>query len=157
MAFGRSLIMRKARRGHKCGSRRGSEVVEGMIMMLPFLALVFLIIDTSYALFINASLQYAAQAGVTAASIDSDTAAGVQALVTSTVVANSFNLNPSITVNFYTPTMGTPRPGTPLNQTGNVVEATVNYNFAPLAPLFRSGAIPLSATAASVLTAPPTP
>jgi Flp pilus assembly protein TadG len=150
--------MRKARRGPKCGSRRGSEIVEGMIMMLPFLALVFIIIDASYGLFINATLQYAVQAGVTVASTDSNTAAGVMSDVQNAVNTKSLNLIPasSVVVTFYTPDMN-PAGGNPVpNQTGNVVQASVTYPFSPLAPLFRSGAaITLTATAASVLTAPP--
>lgn len=149
----------RAHRRLRYGSRRGSEFVEGMIMMLPFLALVLLIIDASYGLFINATLQYAVQAGVTYASTDSDTAANVAAAVTNTVVAQSLNLAQpaNITVSFLAPaTMKPVQPGALLNQTGNVVEATVTYQFSPLAPLFRSGAaITLTATAASVLTAPP--
>ena len=56
-----------------------------MIMMLPFLALVFIIIDASYGLFINATLQYAVQAGVTVASTDSNTAVNVSSFVTSSM------------------------------------------------------------------------
>ena len=153
MAFGR-----RAHRSLKCGGRRGSELVEGMMMMLPFLALVFIVIDASYGLFINATLQYAVQAGVTYASTDSDTAANVMAAVQNTVNTQSLNLVPAsqVTVNFYTPAMVLMNGAAVPNQTGNVVEATVTYQFSPLAPLFRSGAsIQLTATAASVLTAPP--
>jgi Flp pilus assembly protein TadG len=130
-----------------------------MIMMLPFLALVFIIIDASYGLFINATLQYAVQAGVTAASTDSDTAVNVQALVTSTVITQSLNLAQpgNIVVSFYTPDMNPAGGNAVPNQTGNVVEVNVTYPFSPLAPLFREGLPPitLTATAATVLTAPP--
>jgi Flp pilus assembly protein TadG len=158
MAFGRSLI--GAHRGSKLRSRRGSEAVEGMMMLLPFFALVFILIDASWGLFVKATLQYAVQAGVTYASTDSDTATNVAAAVQATVNKQSLGLIPAtgVAVTFLTPAMAAPAAGTLLNQTGNVVQATVNYQFAPLAPLFRSGAtIPLSATAASVLTAPAVP
>jgi hypothetical protein len=129
-----------------------------MLMMLPLLALVFIVMDTAYGLFINATLQYAVQAGVTYASTDSDTAANVVASVTNLVASQSLNLAQNITVSFYTPAMAPQQMGVVAipNQTGNVVEVNATYPFTPLAPLFRSGAtINLSATAASVLTAPP--
>jgi len=153
--------MALGRRGHrrlKCGSRRGSEIIEGMIMMLPFLALVFIIIDASYGLFINATLQYAVQAGVTVASTDSKTAAGVVSDVQNAVNTQSLNLIPAseVTVNFFTPAMVSVNNAAVPNQTGNVVQASVTYKFSPLAPLFRSGLpITLTATAAGVLTATP--
>jgi Flp pilus assembly protein TadG len=155
MGLGRSSIMRGRDR------RRGSEFVEGMLIMLPFLALVFLIIDTSYGIFLDATLNYAVQAGVNYAT--TDTADGLEAGIQSTVQAQSMNLVPAanVIVSFLTPTpsgMTTPTPGSVLNQAGNVVQVAVTYPFAPLAPLFRSGAtITLSATAASALTANPPP
>jgi len=152
------IFGRRAYRRLQYGSRRGSEFVEGMIMMLPFLALVFIIIDASYGLFINATLQYAVQAGVTVASTDSNTAAGVVSDVQNAVNAQSLNLIPvsSVTVTFYTPDMNPAGGNAVPNQTNNIVQANVTYQFSPLAPLFRSGLpITLTATATSVLTAPP--
>jgi Flp pilus assembly protein TadG len=134
--------------------------VEGALIMLPFLALVFLIVDTSYGIFIKATLQYAVQAGASYAAVD--TAGGLLTGIRSTVSSQSLNLiAPSaVNVNFYaasdtsTPLTGAATP----NQPGNIVEIDVSYSFAPLAPLFRSGAaIPLTASAASVLTTSPPP
>jgi Flp pilus assembly protein TadG len=146
------------------GSRRGSELVEGMLMLLPFLALVFIIIDASYGIFLNSTLQYAVQAGVNYAALD--TANGLMAGIQSTVQTQSLNLIPQsgnpLVVNFFAPaSMTVPLPtggATAPNQAGNVVQVSATYAFAPLAPLFRSGAtINLTATAASVLTANPPP
>jgi Flp pilus assembly protein TadG len=164
MGVGRSSITRGAHRSSRPGARgrRGSELVEGMMMMLPFLALVFLIIDTAFGLFVNSTLQYAVQAGANYAALD--TANGLMAGIENTVQAQSLNLIPAsnVTINFFAPTnMTTPLPtsgGPAPNQAGNVVQLSVSYPFAPLAPLFRSGAtITLTATAASVLTAYPPP
>jgi Flp pilus assembly protein TadG len=137
------------------GSRRGSELVEGMMALLPFLALVFLIIDTSWGIFLQATLQNAVQMAASAAASDSSTS--LSALIQSTVQGQL----PSATVSesYYTPTNLT----TPLapgavgsSAAGNVIEVDAHYTFAPLAPLFRSGAtIPLSATASAVLAAYP--
>jgi Flp pilus assembly protein TadG len=133
-------------------------MVEGMLMMLPFLALVFLIVDTSYAIFVKATLQYAVQAGATYAA--TDTTNGLTSAVQSYVSAQSLSLvsASSVNVNFYTPAMATPGAGTTANASGNIVQISVTYAFSPLAPLFRSGAsINLTASAASVLTANPPP
>jgi Flp pilus assembly protein TadG len=135
-----------------------------MLMLLPFLALFFLIIDTSWCLFIKATLQYAAQAGVTFAA--SDTTNGLVSLTQSTVSSQSLSLVQAsgVTVQFFTPTsnmssssaMTSTAAGA--NATGNIVQVVINYSFQPLAPLFRSGvSIPLTASAAAVITATPPP
>lgn len=145
-------------------ARRGSEFVEGMLMMLPFMALFFLIIDTSWCLFIKATLQYAVQSGANFAA--SDTTNGLVSLTQSTVSGQSLNLVPASNVNvdFYTPTssmssssmMTSSTSGA--NATGNIVQVSVNYSFSPLAPLFRSSAtIPLTASASAVIIANPPP
>ena len=145
-------------------SKRGSELVEGMLMLLPFLALFFLIIDTSWCLFIKATLQYAAQQGAIFAA--ADTTNGLVSLTQSAVSSQSLNIVQAsgVTVQFFTPTsnmssssaMTSSTAGA--NATGNIVEVVIDYNFQPLAPLFRSGAsIPLTASAAAVITASPPP
>jgi len=140
------------------GSRRGSELVEGMLMLLPFLALVFIIIDASYGIFLNSTLQYAVQAGVNYAALDTahPLMAGIQSTVETSIQPTT------LTVNFFAPasmTVPLPQVGGPVpNQAGNVVQVSATYVFAPLAPLFRSAnTITLTATAASVLAANPPP
>ncbi len=129
-------------------------------MILPFLALFFLLIDTCYAILVKATIQYAVQQGVN----DAITFAGSGLIseVQNTVATQSLNLIPAsgVTVNFYSPS--SPTKALPLaagaNQVGNIVEVDVTYTFAPLAPLFRSGAtIPFSAASASVLAVNPPP
>jgi Flp pilus assembly protein TadG len=134
------------------GGRRGSELVEGMLMMLPFFALIFLIIDTSYGLFLKASLQYAVQQGASLAA--ADTNSSIQGLINTTVQAQLPNstVNPVV---YYAPDGSV----TGSNASGNLVQVSAYYQFSPLAPLFRSAAtITLTASATSVLTAnPPAP
>ena len=134
--------------------------MEGMIMILPFLALFFLLIDTCYAIFVKATLQYAVQQGV----YDAVTFSGSGLIpdVQNTVWIQSLNLIPAgnVQVNFYAPASLTQTlPQTAgVNQPGNIVEVDVTYYFAPLAPLFRSGAtIPFSASSASILAVYPPP
>jgi len=137
------------------GGRRGSELVEGMMTMLPFLALVFVIIDTAYGIFLQATLQNAVQMAASFAA--SDSATSLSAGIESTVQGQL----PSATVSesYYTPTNLTTAlaPGAAgSSAAGNVVEVDAYYTFAPLAPLFRSSAtIQLSATASAVLAAYP--
>jgi Flp pilus assembly protein TadG len=164
MGVGRSSVTRGAHGSSRpeAKGRRGSELVEGMVMMLPFFALVFIIIDTAFGIFLNSTLQYAVQAGANYAALD--TAPGLMAGIQSTVQTQSLSLiqPANLTINFFAPTnMTTPLPtsgGPAPNQAGNVVQLNATYQFAPLAPLFRSGAaITLTASAASVLTAYPPP
>ena len=98
-------------------------------MLLPFFALVFIIIDTSYGLFVRATLQYAVQQGVSFGATGGTTA-GIQ----STVNAQSLGLVPSgnVNVNFYAPSTDNtnPAPGAGSDVAGNLVEVDVTYQFA---------------------------
>jgi Flp pilus assembly protein TadG len=149
------------RAGRRDG-RRGSQVVESMLIILPLLALVMLIIDTSWGLFVRATIQYAVQAGAdyaaTGGTSEGGQLAGIQAEVKRQ--ASGLLADTPIDISFFAPAdTGTPLgTGAGVNAAGNIVQIQVTYPFAPLAPLFRSGAtINLSASAASVLTATPTP
>ena len=133
-------------------------------MILPFLALFFLLIDTCYAIFVKATLQYAVQAGVNDAI--TYTHSGLINEVKNTVSTQSLNLIPpgNVTVSFFAPSVSLTQPvtvgsnGVIPNQAGNIVEVDVSYNFHPLAPLFRSSfPITFSATSASVLAVFPPP
>jgi Flp pilus assembly protein TadG len=142
------------------GRRRGSELVEGMMIMVPFFALVFLIVDTSYALFIRATLQYAVQQGVNYAATGGTGGNGQTAAVQSLISTNSLNLVSSsdVTIIYRKPDLSSVA-GAGANAYGNVIEADVTYSFSPLAPLLRSGgAINLYASASAVIlsTAEPT-
>ena len=134
--------------------------------MLPFLALVFLIIDTSYGIFLQATLQNAVQMAASFAASDpsagspgaTSLSAGIQSAVQTQLPAATITA-----VNYYAPAnLTTPLGGASvLNAAGNVVEIDAAYTFTPLAPLFRNCGIcqyTLSATASTVLAAyPPAP
>ncbi len=161
MSVARSYRTGGTRGKPKSDRRRGSELVEGMLMLLPFLALVFIIIDTSYGIFLQSELQSAVQAGANYAA--TDTTGGLVSGIQSAVETQSLNLVPAgnVTVNFYAPTDMTAKlptgSGVP-NLAGNVVEVDAQYLFTPLAPLFRSSAaITLTASASTVLAASPAP
>jgi len=140
-------------------------------MILPFLALFFLLIDTCYAIFVKATIQYAVQAGVNDAITFNGS--GLLADVQNTVATQSLNLVGgtgsvgTLTISFYAPPSrnnagvsfvgsGNSVPGA--NQVGNIVQIDASYPFYPVAPLFRSHAvINFTASSASVLAVFPPP
>jgi Flp pilus assembly protein TadG len=132
---------------YKFGSRRGSELVEGMLMIVPLLALLFLLIDTSYGLFIKATLEYAVQAGANCAATNCSQSPGAAVQQQSLGLVQAADVIVS-----YCDSDGSCSGS---NQPADaVVVVSTSYSFSPLAPLFRSGAsIALSASATSVLTA----
>ena len=155
-------MARKQNRARQAGDRRrGSEVIEGMAVFLPFMAFFFLIVDTSWALLVRASLENAAQSAVHFAA-----EGGGQADAIAQTAANQslVQLDPAtnVKVSLYTPGAQPNAPWTPLSNgpgsviAGNVVEVDLNYSFTPLAPLLRSGpSIPLTATASMIITSTP--
>jgi len=137
-------------------------MVEGMLVMLPLIAVVLLIIDTSWGLFVRATLQYAVQAGASYAAAGGTGTNGQVAGIQAQVQQQASGLLNSTTINvdYYSPTTGSSLGNTAAgaNQAGNMVQVNVVYPFQPLAPLFRSGAtINLSATSSAILTATPAP
>ncbi len=139
--------------------RRGSDMVESMVMLLPLMALVFLVIDTSYAIFVQATLQFAAQAAANVVSQGATNGVSQLALVNSTLQQQSLGLsqssNATVAVSFSTAAS----PGTALssgvanrNAYGNIVSVSLTYQFSPLAPLFRSAnPIPIVANASAFI------
>jgi Flp pilus assembly protein TadG len=140
--------------------RRGSQLVETMLTMLPFLAMTFLVMDAAYGLFIKATLQQAVREGVRYAvtgqvSGGSGQVASIKAVVkTQALGLLSGAQAGTLSVHFLNPS-GTTDLGTVAgaNQGGNIVEVQVsNYLFSPLAHLFHSSAsIALNVTAADVI------
>jgi Flp pilus assembly protein TadG len=139
--------------------RRGSQLVETMLTMLPFFAMVFLVMDAAWGLFIKSTLQQAVREGVRYAVTGQQVSS-----ITSTVQTQALGfLNSQLTtlsVRFLNPsTLAdiTANPGA--NQGGNIVEVDVTgFQFSPLAPLFTSAAsITFNVSAADVIegSAPP--
>ncbi len=126
-------------------------------MVLPFFAMAFLIVDAAWGLFVKASLQHAVQEGVRYAvtgqvSGSLGQVASIKAVVTAQAMGLlSGSQSGTLSVHFLDPVsltdLGT-KPGA--NQGGNLVEVDISgYQFAPLAPLLRSGAaIPMNVSAA---------
>ena len=127
----------------KARFRKGSQLVEFSLVLLPLLALVFLTMDAAWMVFAKASLQFGVREGVRYA-VTSQTAPGMgqDASIKSVVQQNSFGfLNGTdglskISISYYNPATLAP---TNLNAGGNVVEVSVDgVLVSPLAPVWRS-------------------
>ena len=152
------------RRGHR---RRGSQVVEVGLTLIPFFAIVFLTVDVALATFVGATLQHAAREGVRFAVTGRclDRSGAVQPVgqcpaggmfqdesIKTVVQHNALGVlsgsagASKIKIRYYTPDTLTE---TTSNAGGNLVEISVEgFSWRPLAPLLRSGsAVPISARA----------
>ena len=129
--------------------RRGSQAVEFGLMMIPFLALVFMTLDGAWALLIKATLQHAVQEGVRYGITGQVSGnLGQIASIKSVVQSKSMKLltgsqSGTLSVQFLNGTTLLP---TASNVGGNLVKVSVTgYKISPLAPLLRS-ATPISVT-----------
>ena len=121
---------------------RGSELVEGALVLVPFLAMVLLLMDVAWSIFVKATLQSAVREGARYAMAGNTSGGSGQISSVKSVVQNySMGLlngskSSTIMIQFYTPdTLAI----TNSNQGGNlVVVSVVNYPFVPLAPFMHS-------------------
>jgi Flp pilus assembly protein TadG len=125
----------------------GSEVIEFVFVLLPMLAILFLIIDISWMLFAKVCLQEAAREGVrygvTGRTMNGK---GLIASVQTVVQQNSLGfVSPSaassvVQVQFFSQNdLSTPVTGVSSTAGGNVIQVTVqNVSVNPLMPLLRS-------------------
>ena len=128
--------------GSRRRRQRGNALIEGGLIMLPFLALVFAITDYSLALFVRTTLQHAVREGARYA-VTYQVMGGLcqDASIKETVRQNamgfitSANVNNNIFVRYYTPDTFTL---TAANAPGNIVEISVeNFQWQWIAPLWR--------------------
>ena len=149
------MYNRKRRRDRRCGS----QLVEAMLTMLPFFAMVFLVIDGAWGLFIKSTLQQAVREGVRYAVTGQVSGAlgqvaSIEAVVKKQALGLLNSQSATLTVHFLNPsTLADLGTAAGANQGGNIVEVEVTgYQFKPLAPLFRSSAsIAFNVTAADVI------
>jgi Flp pilus assembly protein TadG len=145
---------------------RGSEVVEFALVLLPLLAILFLILDIAWLVFAQGSLQWAVQQGVRYG-ITSNVASGKgqDASIKSIVQSNAMGfLNGSaglskISVSFYAPSnLSTAVTGSGSNVGGNVLKVSVTgVQVSSFGPIWRSGpsVISLSANSSDVMESSP--
>ena len=136
-------------------------------MLLPFLALGFLVLDTGWTMFVKATLQNAVQEGARYA-VTGQVSAGLGQVASVKAVVQSASLGfltgtkaGTLSVQFLD---GVSLKPTNSNIGGNLVQVSItNYPLQPLAPLFRSGnAVPVTVTAIDKIEGspggiPPTP
>lgn len=139
---------------------RGTALVEFGLVLLPFLALVFLILDVSWCLFAKATIQEAVREGVrvgvtaTAGTGCSNVTCTVQATVMK--YSLGFVTNPNnVTVTYYSPSSGTLSPvtGSQADIAGNIIEVSVSgVMINSLGLILRAGApVSIGATASDVI------
>lgn len=139
----------------------GAEIVEFALVLLPMLAIIFLIIDMSWLFFAKATIQHAAEEGVRYAvtgtpmknmGLDSSVKTLVQQ-DSMGFLAGASGLN-NITVRYYSQSNLTqPLSGAGATAGGNIVQISIdNVYVSPFGPIFRSAApIVLSAIASDVM------
>jgi Flp pilus assembly protein TadG len=134
------------------GSESGSQLVEAGLGLTVFCALLFLVVDTGWGVFVKATLQHAVAEGVRYGVTGKTSGAlGQTASIVAVVQLQAMGLlngsqASTIAVTFYDPNT---LAQTSSNAGGNILKVSVEgYQFTPLAPLLRSAA-PISITASA--------
>lgn len=148
----------KTRRRLGLRREKGAQTVEFGLIFLPLLGVLFLIIDVSWLVFAQGSLQWAVQQGVRyAVTSRTMTGQGQDASIKSVVQTNAMGflagtagLN-RITVSYYSPSnLSTPITGSGSNSGGNIVKVSVaGVPFSVLGPVYRGGPTSLLLNASS--------
>jgi Flp pilus assembly protein TadG len=133
--------------------QRGSELVEFSLTVIPMLAFIFLIIDLSWALFAQVTLQNAVRAGVRyAITGQTESGKGQDASIKDVVQSSAMGFLQGATglsqivITYYDPvTLAT----TNSNAGGNIVNVSISgFTLSPFGPILRNTApIAISATA----------
>jgi Flp pilus assembly protein TadG len=143
-------------------SQQGQAVVEASVVVLPFFAILFLLIDLSLAVFVRCTLQHAVQEGLRyGITSQTDGAPGLDTAVRRVVQRAALGFLSGddgltkIQIRFYNKNTlelidETGGYVDDADQSGNILEVAVeDFAWAPLAPLLRSG-VPLRMTARSL-------
>jgi hypothetical protein len=134
--------------------RRGNATLELALVMIPWMALFFAIIDFGFAVFVRNSFQHAVREGVRyAVTFQTMSGMGHDASIKSVVQANSFGFLSGasgadhIHIRYYLPDT---LEETANNYPGYLIEVSIeNYQWSWIAPFFRTDA-PLTVTARSM-------
>lgn len=128
-------------------SRPGQAVAEFALVLTPCLALIFSIINFALALYCYDFVCYGAQQAARYAAVHGSTAPTV---VSSSDVQTYVNSLVAGVLN--TSSMTVTSSWSPDNHPGSVVTVTVSYDYPPLTSIVSSVTIPLTRTAAMVIT-----
>jgi Flp pilus assembly protein TadG len=147
MNAGENKPWRRWLRAARRSSGGGQAVAEFALVITPCLTLFFGVINFALALYCYDFVCYGAQQAVRYATVHGSTATTV---ASSTDVHNYVN---SLVVGVLnTSSMTVTTTWAPNNKPGSVVTVAVSYNFPPLTSLVSSVTIPLTRTAAMVIT-----
>jgi hypothetical protein len=141
----------KARRTPRANRRKGAEMLEFTLVFLPFLMMILVLMDISWAVFVKSSLTYAVRAGmrkgITITGTQATAAGGcLTDMVKTSVQQHALGMLPGsaglshIKVNFYSPS-GTAAAPTDVssqadgNKPLNIMQVSIqNFSLAALAP-----------------------
>ena len=143
---GIKLWRRRIRAAIRC-SHPGQAVAEFALVITPCLTLFFGVINFALALYCYDFVCYSAQQAVRYATVHGSTATSI---VSSTDVTNYVHTLVVGVLN--TSAMTVTTTWSPDNKPGSIVTVNVSYNFPPLTKLVSSVTIPLTRTAAMVIT-----
>lgn len=148
------------RQPRRSNSRRGSSLVEGALVLLPFMALMLGIIDFAMPIFLQSLFANAVREGVRYAVTHQTTfngtsystqSAAIKAVVQSNSLGFLTGTSASAVQVKYFASMSPfgERTGTGANKSGNIVEVSVNgFNWTWIAPIWRTSS-PLSISVSS--------
>jgi Flp pilus assembly protein TadG len=140
--LGRRRLRDAVRRSH-----RGQAMAEFALVLTPCLALFFGIINFALALYCYDFVCYSAQQAVRYATVHGSTATTIATSSSMTTYVDGLVVG-VLSTNAMTVTTT----WSPNNKPGSVVTVQVSYNFPPLTSLVSSVTIPLTRTAAMVIT-----
>lgn len=141
----------------RAASQRGSYAVEAALVLLPFFALIFAIIDYSMVFFLQGTFKHAAREGVRFAITQrvlgtSTQSASIKSIVQKHAMGflNGTAGTDKISIKFYNPKTNAEVTGVAKNGAGNIVEVTISpcekadksdcYRWSWMAPLWRLAA-----------------
>lgn len=140
----------RLRRSATCSRQRGGVLVEGVLTMLPLMAVLFSVLDLSMAIFAKNTVQFAVCQGVRYA-ITSRTMSGIGQDASIKAVVQGYTLGlldymsadhvgrNRITITYYDPVTLVPVTGTGSNVGGNIVVVSASgLSWAWMVPLLRS-------------------
>jgi Flp pilus assembly protein TadG len=152
----------------KSSRRRGSEMVEGALAILPLLAVLFGVVDLAVAVFVQNMAQFAVRQGVRYA-ITSQTMTGMGQDASIKAVVQDYTMGflnslssdgvgaDTISITYYNPVTLLPVTGVGSNIGGNiVVVSATGLRWAWMVPLLRSAApLTFSVSSADIMEATP--
>lgn len=142
-------------------SQKGAAMVEAGLIFLPLLALIFALLDFSFAIFVENTLYHAAREGVRYGVTQQTGGSGQDAAIEAVVQQNSMGfLNAAaiasyVTLNYYDRS-GNPVSGVGSNQAGNILVLKITgYPWTFFAPIWRPAALTFSAYSSDAMESPP--